>query len=142
MDSPWSGTELQGTSPVLSGVTCVGGQGRSQTQCLPRAHRWGHNQTGVYLIFPSPRGRTHCGVVWPLSGLLAHFQAYGAASMGSSQGCIRLGGSTRCTGVGGAGLARFAVGGLLWEGSLFRGTPVYTWLQRVCSSLLAVFWVI
>ena len=47
------------------------------------AHRWGHSQTGVYLIFPSPRGRTHCGVVWPLSGLLAHCQACGAASTGS-----------------------------------------------------------
>ena len=41
--------ELQGTSPVLSGVTCIGG--------------W--------------------GVVWPLSGLLAHCQACGAALMGS-----------------------------------------------------------
>ena len=27
--------------------------------------------------------RTHCGVVWPLSGLLAHCQAYGVAWMGS-----------------------------------------------------------
>ena len=32
----------------------------------------GHPNT-VYLIFFSPRGRTHCRVVWPLSGLLAHF---------------------------------------------------------------------
>ena len=37
----------------------------------------------VYLIVPSPRGRTHCRVLWPLSGLLAHCQACGAASMGS-----------------------------------------------------------
>ena len=37
----------------------------------------------MYLILPSPRGRTHCGVVWHLSGLLAHCQACGAASMGS-----------------------------------------------------------
>ena len=43
----------------------------------------GHSQTCVYLTFPSPRGRTHCGMVWPLSGLLAHCQACGAASMGS-----------------------------------------------------------
>ena len=52
--------------PVLSGVTCVGGRGHSQTRCLPSTHRWGHSQTGVYLIFPSPRGRIHCGVapVW------------------------------------------------------------------------------
>ena len=35
------------------------------------------------LSSPSPRGRTHCVVVWPLSGLLAHFQACGVASMGS-----------------------------------------------------------
>ena len=32
---------------------------------------------------PLPRGRTHCGVVWPLSGLLAHCQACGAALMRS-----------------------------------------------------------
>ena len=68
---------------MLSGVTCAGGCGHSQTLCLPPAHHWGHSQTGVYLIFPSPRGRTHCGVVWPLSGLLAHCQACGAASMRS-----------------------------------------------------------
>ena len=37
----------------------------------------------MYLIFPSPRCRTHCGVVWALSGLLAHRQACGAASVGS-----------------------------------------------------------
>ena len=68
---------------MLFGVTCVGGLGCSHTQCLPPAHHWGHSQTGVYLIFPSPKGRTHCGVVWPLSGLLAHCQACGAALMGS-----------------------------------------------------------
>ena len=82
MGSPWGGAQLQGTSAVLSGVTCVGGWGRSQTQHLYPAHCWGYSQTGVYLIFPPPRGRTHCGVVWPLSGLLAHCQACGAASMG------------------------------------------------------------
>ena len=27
---------------------------------------WGHSQTGVYLLFPSPRGRIHCGVAWPV----------------------------------------------------------------------------
>ena len=54
---------------MLSGVTCVGGRG--------------HSQTGVCLIFSSPRGRTHCGVAWPLSGLLADCQACGAALMGS-----------------------------------------------------------
>ena len=43
----------------------------------------GASQTGVYLIFPSPRGRTHYGVVLSLSGLLAHCQACGAALMGS-----------------------------------------------------------
>ena len=26
----------------------------------------GHSQTGVCLLFPSPRGGIHCGVVWPL----------------------------------------------------------------------------
>ena len=68
---------------MLSGVTCVHGRGCSQTRCLSPVHSWGHSQNGVYLIFPSPRGRTHCGVVWPLSGLLAHCQASGAASTGS-----------------------------------------------------------
>ena len=34
-------------------------------------------------IFSFLRGRTHCGVVWPLSRLLAHCQACGAALMGS-----------------------------------------------------------
>ena len=66
LDSPWSGAELQGTSPVLSWITCVGGWGRSQTWCLPPAHRWGRSQTGGCLLFPSPRGRIHCGVVWPV----------------------------------------------------------------------------
>ena len=83
---------------MLSRVTCVGGWGCSQTQCLSPAHCWGHSQTGVYLIFPSSRGRTHSGVVWPLSELLAHCQACGAASMGSCQGCISRGGSSSCTG--------------------------------------------
>ena len=81
----------------------------------------GASQTGVYLISPIPRGRTHCGVVWPLSGLLAHCQACGAASMGSGQGCISRGGSPRYKGVGGAGLACFVVGGPLWEGPCSMG---------------------
>ena len=73
----------------------------------------------VYLIFPSPKGRTHCGVVWPLSGLLAHCQACGAASMGS--GISARGGSARCTGAGGADLVHFAIGGPLWEGPCSTG---------------------
>ena len=100
--------------PVLSGVTCVGGRGHSQTRCLPSTHRWGHSQTGVYLIFPSPKGRTHRGVMWPLSGLWC--QACGAASMGCGQGRISQGGSARCTGAGRAGLASFAIGVPLQEG--------------------------
>ena len=83
MGGPCVGSKLQGTSPVPLGVTCVGGWGCSQTRCLPPAHHWGHSQTGVYPIFPSPRGWTHCGMLWPLSGLLAPCQACGAASMGS-----------------------------------------------------------
>ena len=49
----------------------------------PQPTTGGHSQTGVYLIFPSPTVRNHCGVVWPLSGLLAHCQACGTASLGS-----------------------------------------------------------
>ena len=71
-------------------------------------------QTVVYLIFSSPRGRTHLGVGWPLSGLLVHCVACGAASMGSGQGPIRREGSSKCTGVEGVGLASFAVSGPLW----------------------------
>ena len=69
MGGPWGGVKLQDTSPVLSRVTCIGGLG--------------HSQTGVYLTFPFPRVRTHCGVVWPLFGLLAHCHACGADLMGS-----------------------------------------------------------
>ena len=43
----------------------------------------GPQQTVVYLIFLSPRGKTQYGMVWLLSGLLAHCQACGAALMGS-----------------------------------------------------------
>ena len=35
---------------------------------LPPAHRWGHSQTGVCLLFPSPRGGIHCGFAWPVWG--------------------------------------------------------------------------
>ena len=106
MHSPFGSSKLQGASPVLSGVTCVGGYSRSQTRCLSPATP-GAIQTGVYFIFPSPRGRTHCGVVFPLSGLLPHCQACGAALMGSGQGCISRGGSANSTGAGGVALGRF-----------------------------------
>ena len=33
---------------------------------LPPAHHWVHSQTGVCLLFPSPRGGIHCGVAWPI----------------------------------------------------------------------------
>ena len=54
--SPCGSSKMQGTSPVLSGETCVGVQGCSQTQYLTPAHCWGHSQTGVHLIFPSLPG--------------------------------------------------------------------------------------
>ena len=133
LGSPCGGSELQGTSPVLFRVTCVGGRDHSQTGCLPPAHRWGHSKTGVYLTFPSSRGRTHCGMVWPLSELLAHCQACGAALMGSGQGCISRGGSTSCTGAGGEGLACFAVGSPLGEGRCStrrEADPSEGWIHR------------
>ena len=80
------------------------------------AHCWGHIQNCVYFIFPSPRGRTHCGVLWPLFGQFAHCRVCGAASLGSGQGCISWGGSTRCTGVGRADLALLAISSPLREG--------------------------
>ena len=97
------------------------------------AHCSGNSQTGMHPTFPSPRGRTHCGVVWPLSGLLAYCQACGAASKGSCQGCISQGGSARCTGVGGADLALFAVDGLLGEGPCStrrEAGPSEGWIHR------------
>ena len=110
-------------------------------QCLPPAHRWGHSQTFLYLIFPSPRVRTHCRMVWPLSGLLAHSQACGAASMGSGQGHISQGGSSSCTGAVGACLASFALSGPLQEGSCStrrEADPLQGWIHRstalgICS---------
>ena len=72
-------------------------------------------------------------VVCPLSGLLAHCQACAAASMGYGQGRISRGGSARCTGVGGAGLARFAMGGPLWEKPCSTGReagPSEAWIHR------------
>ena len=72
-------------------------------------------------------------MVWPLSGLLAHCQACGAASMGSGQRRISWGGSTRCTGAGGAGLASSATSGLLQEGtcSTWReAVPLEGWIHR------------
>ena len=90
-------------------------------------------QTGVYLIFPSPRGRTHCGVLWPLSELLAHCQACGAALMGSGHVCIRRGRSARCTGAGGPGLACFAVGDPLQQGPCSTGREAgrsEVWIHR------------
>ena len=99
-------------------------------------------QTGVYLILPSPRGRNHWGVVWPLSGLLGHCQACGAALMGSGQGHIRRGGSTKCTGAGGTGLARFVLSGPLKEGPCNTGReagPSVGWIHR--SIALGICWV-
>ena len=57
------------------------GRAQSDPMCAPSPPLG--PQTGVYIIFLSPRGRTHCGVVGRLSGLLAHCQACGAALMGS-----------------------------------------------------------
>ena len=64
-------------------------------------------------LFP---GAGLTGVVWPLSGLLAHCQACSTGSMGSGQVHISQGGSSRCTGAGWVGLGRFAISGPLWEG--------------------------
>ena len=133
MGSPCGSSKLQVTPPVLSGVTCVGGRGCSQTRCLPPGNRWGHSQTGVSLIFPSPRSRTHCGLVWPLAGLHGHCQTCGATTMGSGPGCISRGGSTRCTGVGGADVAYFAISGPLWEGLCNTGRDaglLEGWIHR------------
>ena len=131
---------------MLWGETCLGGRGHSQTQCLPSAHLWGHSLTGMYLNFPSPRGRTHCGVLWPLSGLLGHCQACGAASMGCGQGRVGWGGYTRYRGAGGTGLAGFAIGGPLregpcstrreadpWEGWIHRSTALVICAVQVSS---------
>ena len=92
---------------------------------------WGHSQTGVYLIFPSSRGRTQLwsGVapVWTtctLPGLWCCFNGIWRIS--------RVG-STRCTGAEGASLASFAVGGPLQEGPCSTGReadPLEGWIHR------------
>ena len=114
--------------------------GCSQTRCSPPTHRWSHSQTGVPYL-SSPRGRTHCGVVWHLSGLLAHFQACGAALMGSGQGRISWGGSARCTGTGGAGQGSFALGGPLREGPCStrrEAGPSEGWIHRSTALSICV----
>ena len=41
--------------------------GRPQSDVMSApAHRWGHSQAGVCLLFPSPRGGILCGVAWPI----------------------------------------------------------------------------
>ena len=77
---------------------------------------------------PLSQGQDSLGVVWLPSGLLASFQACGAALMGSGQGRISRGGSTRCTGVGGACLDCFAIGGSLREGPC--STRTEGWIHR------------
>ena len=94
--------------------------GAAVRRCLSPAHSCGHSQTGVYLIFPSPGGRTPSlwsGVapVWAtctLPGLWCCFDGIWLISRG---------GSARCTEAGGAGSAHFAVGGPLWEGPCSTG---------------------
>ena len=48
--------------------------------------------------------------------------------------CISRGGSSRCTGVGGAGLTHLAIGGPLWEGTCSTGReagdPWEGWIHR------------
>ena len=87
----------------------------------------GHSQTGVCLLFPSPRGGIHFGVRGQ-SGLLAHGQACGAGIWR-----ISWGGSARCTGAGGAGLACFSFGDPLREGPWGTGReldPLEGWIHR------------
>ena len=129
LDSPWSGEDLQGTSPVLWCITGVGGRGHSQTWCLPPAHRWGHSQTGVCLLFPSPRGGIHCGVAWPI---WATCTLPGLWCWGS--GVLAGVGRQGARGAGGAGLARFSLGDPLQEGpcgSRRESDPLTeVWLRR------------
>ena len=85
----------------------------------------------MYLIFPSPRGRTHCGVVWPLSGLLCTLPGLWCCFDGIWH--ISWGGFARCTVAGGAVLARFAVGGPLREGPCStrrEAEPSEGWIHR------------
>ena len=65
--------------------------------------------------------------------LLAHCQAWGAASRGSGQEPIRWGGSRRCTGVGGSGLAHFAISGPLQKepcSTRREAGPSEGWIHR------------
>ena len=69
-------------------------------------------RTGVYLLFPSPRGGIHCGVGW--GGPCGYLYTARLVVLGIWH--ISWGGSARCTGAGGAGSPRFSFGDLLWEG--------------------------
>ena len=124
MDSSWSGGDLQGTSPVLWHITGVGGRGRSQTTAGATVR--------LVCTFSSPlpgAGLTveWCAPVWAtctLPGLWCSFSRIWRISQG---------GSARCTGVGGAGLAHFAVGGPLWEGPCItwrEADPMEGWIHR------------
>ena len=93
---------------MLSEVTCIGGWGYSQTQCLPQPTAGATDRLVCTLSSPLPgAGLTveWCGSCMGPStrpGLLCCF--YGIWR-------ISRGGSARCTGVGGEGLACFAVSG-------------------------------
>ena len=50
---------------VLINLHWWGGAAVRPDVCPP-AHHWGHSQTGVYLLFPSPWAGIHCGVMWPV----------------------------------------------------------------------------
>ena len=68
-------------------------------------------QTGVCLLFPSPRGGIHCGVVWPI---WATCTLPGLWCWGS--GILAGVGRQGAPGAGGAGLTHFSLGDPLQEG--------------------------
>ena len=60
----WCGTAGHFPCAVLNNLRWwVGLQSNLVSAPSPR---WGHSQTGVCLLFPSPRSGIHCGVVWPV----------------------------------------------------------------------------
>ena len=102
MGSPWDGSKLQGTSPVLPRVTCgpsppLGSQSDWCVPYLPLSQGQDSLWSGVDLVW----------VTCTLPGLWCCFDGIWHFSRG---------GSAWCTGAGGAGLACFAISGPRWEG--------------------------
>ena len=114
---------------MLSGVTCVVGQGAVRPDVCPQPTAGATDWCIHYLPLSQGQDSLWSGVapVWAacaLPGLWCCFDGIW---------CINWGGSARCTEVGGAGLASFAFHGPLREGPCStrrKADPSEGWIQR------------